>query len=397
MTVEHAHGRPSGATRRLGARAHSVADVDVALGRIWAELAGQGMADRAADGEMTTLARTRVLTLVVVASRPETAERATDAVLKLAGRHPSRTLVLAFGELDGPDEVDARVQAHCHPQGRSSEVCTEQIFVHISGETCQHPGAVVAPLLVHDLPVALWWTDDPPIGTRPFGDLIALADRLIVDSGLFRDDGSARLVALAAAAKDGLEIHDLGWMRLEQWRTLLAGLFDEPAVRPFLGGVRRVRVTVARPGSIVRISRATLYLAWLASRLRWRVEQALRPDGDGFRGSLSRRGQPVDVEILAEAVPSDRAFREPGGLLRVEIESVRPGRQARAAVARGDDHLLAQAEVDGHVRARRTGMLERSEDAPYLAGVLEAAGRDAILDAALPMAARLLGSPDRTA
>ena len=391
MSLDHAHGRSPVATRRFSARADSVAGVDAALGRIWAELAVQGMTDRAVDGAMTTLARTRVLTLVVVASRPETAELAGDAVLKLAGRHPSRTVVLAFGDLDGPERVDARVQAHCHPFGTSSEVCTEQIFVRMSGETCQHPGAVAAPLLLHDLPVALWWTDDPPIGSRPFGELMALADRLIVDSGLFRDDGSARLVALAAAAREGLEIHDLGWMRLEQWRTLLAGLYDEPTLGPFLRGVRRLRVTVARPGSIVHTSRAALFIAWLASRLRWRVEEPLRPAGQhALSGLLSRRGQRIEVEVVAEAVPADR-FRTPGGLLRVELECSRGRQRAGAAVARADAHLVARGVVDGRECATRTGMLEGSEDAPYLAGALEAPGRDATFQGALPMAVRLLG------
>jgi len=395
MTVDHVHGRSPVATRRLAARADSVAGVDAALGRIWAELARQGMTDRPVDGAMTTLARTRVLTLVVVASRPETAEHASDAVLKLAGRHPSRTLVLGFGDLDGPAGVDARVQAHCHLLGGSSEVCTEQIFVRLSGEACQHPSAVAAPLLLHDLPVALWWTDDPPIGARVFGELMAIADRLIVDSGLFRDDGRARLVALAAAATGGLEVHDIGWMRLERWRTLLAGLFDEPALRPFLGGIGRLSVTVARPGSVLHVSRAALYLAWLASRLRWRVEKELRPNGDhAFSGLLSRRGRRIEVEVVAEAVPLDPRFRAPGGLLRVELESVRARRRAGVSVGRADDHLLAEADIDGQPCARRTAVLERYEDAPYLAGALEAPGRDAIFHATLPMAARLLGSLD---
>jgi len=305
--------------------------------------------------------------------------------------------VLGFGDFDGPAGVDARVQAHCHPLGRSSEVCTEQIFVSISGEACQHPSAVAAPLLLHDLPVTLWWTDDPPIGTRVFGELIDLADRLIVDSGLFRDDGRARLVALAAAAREGLEIHDIGWMRLEPWRTPLAALFDEPALRPYLGGVGRVRVTVARPGSIVRVSRAALYLAWLASRLRWHVEQELRPTGDNaFSGILSRRGRRIEVELLGEAVPADGS-RTPGGLLRVELECVRRRRRASVSVARADGHLLAEAEIDGRPCARRMAMLEHHEDAPYLAEALEAPARDAIFQAALPVAARLLGGADTLA
>ena len=389
MTVDHVHGTRRPATRRLAARADTVAGIDAALLTIWSDLARQGPAD-----PTTILARTRVLTLVVVASRPETAERAMDAVLKLAGRHPSRSLVLAFGDPDGPAAIDARVQAHCHPFGGSSEVCTEQIFLKISGEACQHPDAIATPLLVHDLPVALWWTDDPPIGGRTFTDLVALADRLVIDSGLFRDDGRARLVGLAAHAQEGLEIYDIGWMRLEPWRTLLAGLFDDPALGPFLGGIGRVRVTVAQPGSVVRISRAALYLGWLAARLGWRA------DGPALLGSpseatqqciLTRRGRRIDVEVAAEAVPEQRRFRAPGALMRVELEATAGRHRATISLVRQDDHLYAEAEVDGELRARRTAMIEPFEDAPYLADALEAPGEDPIFAAALPLAARLVG------
>ena len=395
MTVEHAVRRTPAATRRVQGRADSVAGIDAALSRIWVELAAQGATAGAAEGVMTTLARTRVLTLVVVASRPEITERATDAVLKLAGRHPSRTLVLSFGDIDGPPGLDARIQAHCHPFGGASEVCTEQIYLRLSGEACQHPSAVATPLLLHDLPVALWWTDDPPIGGRTFTELVALADRLIVDSGLFRDDGRARLVALAGDAREGLEIHDIGWMRLELWRRLLAELFDDPALRPFLSGVGRVRLALAKPGSVVRVSRAALYLGWLAERLGWRVTRALAmTDETSFDCVMAHGRRRIEVEVVAEAVPSDQRFRAPGGLLQVELEAVRGSHRATATVRRGDDHLLAEASIDGTPRVRRAAVLERFEDAPYLADALEAPGQDAIFAAALPMAAKLVGHAD---
>jgi glucose-6-phosphate dehydrogenase assembly protein OpcA len=387
MTVDHVHGTRPAATRRTAARADSVAGIDAALMGIWADLARQGPAD-----PTTILARTRVLTLVVVASRPETAERAMDAVLKLAGRHPSRSLVLAFGDPDGPAAIDARVQAHCHPFGGSSEVCTEQIFLKISGEACQHPDAIATPLLVHDLPVALWWTDDPPIGGRTFTDLVALADRLVIDSGLFRDDGRARLVSLAAHAQEGLEIYDIGWMRLELWRMLLAGLFDDPALRPFLGGIGRVRVTVAQPGSVVRVSRAALYLGWLAGRLGWRVDGGLLISSEESQGCVvTRRGRRIELEVAAEAVPEERRFRAPGALMRVELEAVAGRHRATIALVRGDDHLYAEAEIGGELRVRRTAMIEPFEDAPYLADALEAPGQDAVFGATLALAAKLIG------
>jgi glucose-6-phosphate dehydrogenase assembly protein OpcA len=391
VIVDHAHRAP-GATRRLAGRADSIAGVDTALARIWAELSRQGVDERDTTGRSGTLARTRVLTLVVVASRPETTERAMDAIYKLAGRHPSRTVVLGFGDPDGPPRLDARVQAHCHPFGGSSEVCTEQITVHLSGEACQHPSAIATPLLVHDLPVAMWWTDDPPIGGRSFTELMEVTDRLIIDSGLFRDDGRDRLVALATQPREHLEIHDIGWMRLDLWRTLFAGLFDDPATLPFVRSLRHVRVAVSRPGSTVRVSRAALYLGWLASRLGWHVEGPLEPRGDGLAGLVTQHGRPIELEIVPEEVEPDPRYRAPGGLVRVDAIARRGSQTATITVVRGAEHLRAECRVRGDVWTTRAGTLERFEDAPYLAAALEAPGEDESFTAALPVAAALVGS-----
>lgn len=395
MTLEHLHGRAS-PTRRMSARADSVPGVEKALGRIWADLSRQGMTERTDEHGATMLARTRVLTLVVVASKPETTERAMDAIVKLAGRHPSRTIVLGLGDPDGPPRLDARVQAHCHPFGRSSEVCTEQIVVNVAGEACQHPATVATPLLLHDLPVALWWCDDPPIGGRPFGQLVALADRLVIDSGLFRDDGRARLAELASHAHRPLEVHDIGWMRLELWRALLAGLFDDPALTSFLDGTRKVRLHVARMGSVVRLSRAALYLGWLASRLGWRVERPLEPAGrEGLRASFVRGRHRIEVEVAPEDLSKGHRQRASGGLARVELSAERRNRRVDVAVTRGDDHLMAEAFLDGRSWATRAATIERFEDAPYLAAALEAAGQDASFEAALPLAAEIAALGDR--
>jgi len=270
-------------------------------------------------------------------------------------------------------------------------VCTEQISVNLGGEACQHPGAIATPLLLHDLPVAMWWTDDPPIGGRSFGELMELTDRLVIDSGLFRDDGRVRLVALAREPREHLEIHDIGWMRLELWRTLFAGLFDDPATTPFVRSLRRVRIAVAQPGSTVRVSRAALYLGWLGSRLGWRVDGPLEASADGFAGRVTQRGRPIELEIVPEHVEHDPRYRAPGGLVRIEAEARRGSQRAVMTVERGPQHLRAECRVGGELWTTRTGTLERFEDAPYLAAALEAPGEDEAFTAALPVAASLVG------
>ena len=144
--------------------------------------------------------RTSVLTLVVVAPRPELVDRAMATVATLASRHPSRAVVLSPTDPDGPSSFDAHIYASCQlPEKGSSEVCTEEILVKVGGELAQHLSSTVAPLLIHDLPVVLWWPDDVPFGRPDFAELADEVDRLFVDSGQFRHHGLTRLKGMADA------------------------------------------------------------------------------------------------------------------------------------------------------------------------------------------------------
>ena len=43
--------------------------------------------------------------------------------------------------------------------------------IKAGGELAQHLSSTVAPLLIHDLPVVLWWPDDVPFGRHDFTEL----------------------------------------------------------------------------------------------------------------------------------------------------------------------------------------------------------------------------------
>ena len=148
-------------------------------------------------------ARTSVMNLVVVARQPEVGERAAETISRLTGRHPSRTLIVLSADPDGPPWLEARIQAHCVlPRADAPETCTEMIFLTAGGETGRHLTALVEPLLVHDLPVTVWWPGEPPLDREPARDLLAVTDRLVVDGSAWAGDGLRRLHQLARLYDD---------------------------------------------------------------------------------------------------------------------------------------------------------------------------------------------------
>lgn len=384
------------ATSRWHVRARSISECVDKLGQVWTMAAEQTTDQQDPADEVRVRMRTSVLTLVVVAPRPETAERALAAINALHHRHPSRAIVVSPSDPDGPSTLDAHIYAECQLSDRSgSELCTEQIIVKTGGELSQHLSRVVTPLLIHDLPVVLWWPDDPAFGLSQFTDAVGAADRLLVDSGTFNEDGGKRMAGLATVVSDGVPVTDIGWLRLTLWRELLAGLFDHPLLTPELEHIKSVRIDVARPTGTLRVSRAAFYLGWLASRLEWEVAKPLerqQGDDDALYGTFRSGRRSINVEVRPVRATLDGAHRAAGSLVRVDLEASRAKSTVRARITRQSDHLLATADWNGAQVSRRAGRLEPFDETPFIAEALERPGLDKNFEQALVRAVRLTSS-----
>lgn len=398
---------------RWHVRARSITECVEQLGQVWTTAAAQAERSALTAEDISTALgdprlaghldshrsvrvrmRTSVLTLVVIAPRPETAERAIAAINALHQRHPSRAIVVSPGDFDGPSLMDAHIYADCKLSERAdAEMCTEEILVKTGGELSQHLSRVVTPLLIHDLPVVLWWPDDPPFGSRQFTEVVGTCDRLLVDSGTFHEDGGARLAGLATVVSDGVAVSDIGWLRLTLWRELLAGLFDHPLLMRELDHIRHVRIDISRPTSTLRMSKAAFYCGWLASRLGWEVKQPLtrHPEDDDMMIGTFRNGRrDIKVELRPVRATLDGSQRAAGSLVRVDIEAERPRSVIRARITRQADHLLATADWNGAQVTRRAGRLEPFDETPFIAEALERPGMDRIFEAALVRAVRFV-------
>jgi glucose-6-phosphate dehydrogenase assembly protein OpcA len=408
-----------GITWRWHVRTDSIRETTAALSGLWVRIAQEArVQDEVIDETVSAIVhsdprlgpllddteqaiqvrtRTSVLTLVVVAPRPENVDRAMAAVATLASRHPSRAIILSPSDPDGPASFDAHVYASCQlPDRGASEICTEEILVKIGGELAQHLSSTIAPLLIHDLPVVLWWPDDVPFGRPDFIDLTEECDRLFVDSGHFRRDGLERFRGMADAVHHGLVVHDVSWMRLMLWRELLASCFDHPLLTRELKALDSIRVDVARPGRDVRLSRGVLFIGWLMAMLKLSVEQPLSADDDGiWRAQLRGGRRNIGVEIHPVEVEFSGAVRAAGSVVRAEMSSSRPDSRTQVTVTRQADHLLATADWNGASISRRATQLDPFDEVPYLARSLDHTGHDRIFEKSLRKAVTLIGDLDR--
>ena len=403
--------RPGEPILRWRSRAHSIEEVEGELARIWAQTNFQvDMNGDQVNDERHVAARTSVMNLVVIARRPEVGERTAAIIQMLTGRHPSRTTIVQPADPDGPSWLDALIVAHCvMPRADAPETCAETIHLTCGGEAGRHLDAIIAPLLIHDLPVTIWWPEDPPFGTPPANDLLATADRLVVDGSGWRGTGLTQLVKMAAAAdRFPIAISDFALLRQSRWREAIAAIFDIPDFLPYLRHIRRIAVTYGVRDDFgaetTNIVKPLYHAAWIGSRLGMQVTKPLgamhvggprRPTGRqsalanpsaGLGASL--RMDRTDVSVVIRPVVSEMPA---GTTLRVELLADWRGSELRADVTAEQEAVHVRVWQDGVHALERGFNAPRRTDIDLLAEAIEAGGRDPVAVGTLALAAELVG------
>jgi glucose-6-phosphate dehydrogenase assembly protein OpcA len=405
--------------------AHSLAEIDSQLSKLWARAAAAQAAAAQAEAAVVAaqaeaaaraaaslaaslaaaqevgagaihhvVARTSVLNLVVLAVDEKTAERCAAIIASTASRHASRSLILSAADPDGEPGLEASVEALAltTAAGRT-ETGAETIRIRACGETGLHLASIIVPLLVHDLPVALWWPSDPPFDSHRAERLLPLADQLIVDGSSWSGNGLDTMAKLAAAA-EGLRLVAIDWALLRQsrWREAVASVYDLPDLRPHLGAVRRIDVEYATddPGDSAgntNVVRPLYHVAWLASRLGMTVHEPLRRQPDGRRvATLRQRNHEVAVVLQ----PGGSEL--PGGsTVRVAITSRVRGTDLVGEVRAGDRDVQVTVRDGGRDRIKRTYLAPRLNDVDLLSLSVQEHAADSVSVQAMAMVHRLLG------
>ena len=328
------------------------------------------------------------MNLVVVARRPELAERcaatiqAPDRPAPVADdRHPvgrPRRSVVA----GRADRGALRHAARRTPP----ETCAETIHVTAGGEAGRHLSAIATPLIIHDLPVTVWWPGEPPHQRQPARTSLDGADRLVVDGSTWSGDG------LDPAARDGRSSRSrpardqrlrprppvalAGGDRLDLRRSglpavpALAARGSRSPTAPTTRRARPGRPTWSKPiyhvGWLGIAARALAVEKPLLGRRPRRPASAARPavaTGQADRRVAgSRRRCPTAGPTCAVVVRPVVSTMPAGTTLRVELLAERRGSELRADVT-------AEAETV-HVRVWQDGVeaLDRHFRAPAADG-----------------------------
>ena len=367
--------------------------VERELSRLWMENAGG--ADT--SDEEGALMRARVLNLLVYVASNEALEEVNELLSHVTGAHPCRAIVMV-AEREAEDvDIEMLVSSYCRSVdgGKTRNLCGEQVTLRARGRYSVELPSAAEPLLIPDLPIFLWWRDQPRLNDEVFRKLSHASDRVVFDSADFLEPyrdvlALSALLQKERAAHTGLS--DLNWARLTSWRGLLAGFYDVREYRALLERIDRVRIEYVAPEHKPHeiAPKALILAGWLASRLGWRVAAAAQSE-EMEASARTMRVERDGRAITLEFVSVERREAMHGWIARVELGASADGISA-FVVARSEDgrYLETQAVTGDERRASRLLIGGDKTEAELLGRELEILSHDRIYEEAVRAAASLL-------
>src|SRR6202171_2869385 len=365
--------------------------VDVA--KIEKELAS--MWSSASDPENGTtrsgVTRACALNLIVYATPEDDRDQLEDLLGQVNEQHPGRILILVAHRETQEAGLEAYVSMRCRLLGGTGkQICGERVTIEARGPLVETAATAVAPLLVPDVPVYLWWKDIPHYEDKLFDRLSQMADRIVIDSAAFDHpyEDLLRLTKMIGDQSRRLRVSDLNWGRLTSWRTLLASFWDVPVYRPLLEKIDHVTI-VYRPSSVApdEIAPTALLLAgWLSARLGWQLrEDRARSSEGNIECDLSAGDRPIVLSLIQDTAAERNDRMISSVILAAEKEAAAFSVALRAAGTK----LETEAKIGAEHSLGRVLGYERRSDAERLSRELVFLGRDTIYEEAMVQAAHL--------
>jgi glucose-6-phosphate dehydrogenase assembly protein OpcA len=339
------------------------------------------------------LMRASTLNLIAIAETTKHAEAIEATVGSLTEFAPSRTVILVRSGAPKTGGLGVRISVHEHALGKGqAAIRFESVRIAAKRGNDELLASVTSPLLLAELPDFLWVPHSELAGNALIGDLVELADRLIVDSAtLAEPSGNLRFLAdLAQQPKPAPKVTDLAWSRLTPWRQLIAQFFDLQTTQPCLDCIDEVAIAygTADEGDRSGLTSGLLMAGWLATRLGWRAPGELVRGRDGWRLTLRAGPKGRSREVLLSLRPTDTAAaRACLGSVTLIANGADPG---EFTVARTNDvGITTTSETPTMPKVSRLAYGRLPDDAHLLSQELRNFSGDPVFEEALVFAADL--------
>src|SRR5215212_8747837 len=131
----------------------NVAAIEKELTTLWKQASGE---------EDSGVVRASILNLMVYVPADSDLNRLDDIMIDVTASHPCRAILIIADHKSEQPVLTAEVTSRCTlPTPTSKQVCCEQVTITASETHLDEVPSTLAPLLISDLPVYLWWRTIP--------------------------------------------------------------------------------------------------------------------------------------------------------------------------------------------------------------------------------------------
>jgi len=206
------------------------------LAELWVDSGKQGQAEGG-----TGVLRACSMTLLVLTEAGEDTQALGETIAALMPEHPARAIVVRLSGA-GDRSLAERVYSQCWmPFGQRRQICCEQVEITVSDAALADLRSVVLPLTVPDLPLIVWCRSTRLLAMPEFGDIAAMAQKVVLNSAA-SPDAAGMLQRAREMAEQGVMLGDLSWTLMTRWREMLAQVFENRQNAAQLARVESVEV-----------------------------------------------------------------------------------------------------------------------------------------------------------
>jgi glucose-6-phosphate dehydrogenase assembly protein OpcA len=260
------------------------------LSELWTSLSEQDKGSKHEPGkeEDSGVLRACAMTLIAFVDDDADSMALSDTIGRIMRSHPCRAIVVRLRQASGI--LESRVFAQCWmPAGHHRQICCEQVELSVSLNRVADIPSIVSPLAAPDVPRVVWFRSYGIASVPELGGIIALGDKMIVDSA---HQGAPTFADLRVLANAGCIVGDLAWTRLSKLRQLIAQLLGGRD----LSSVDNVSIEFSGTEAVPE---AKYLQAWLRSEIQSATVDLRRVDPTGKARLKTIRIDP-DIHIQVE-------------------------------------------------------------------------------------------------
>jgi glucose-6-phosphate dehydrogenase assembly protein OpcA len=254
--------------------------------------------------------------LILYCHEPERFAYFQDFVRGIIDKFPCRVIMILGDKDPSHNLLKVSVNNLITTKGDLTVAC-DQIHIDVTASQMVRVPFIILPHLIADLPIYLFWGQDPTQERDILPYLQPYATKLIYDSVCVDQLPTFSRAILAMMAKSNMTFSDRNWAAISGWRELLARTFDNQEKIFQLHAAKAVRIVYndsTAEGMRHPEIRALYLQAWLAAQMEWKFLEASQ---DMQKIIYSNSVHQIQVDLT----PRKSSMTTPGTILEVNVET----------------------------------------------------------------------------